>query len=247
MAFLRIASIIFCLPFFGDHSVSPQIKILLSFSLAVFFFPMIKNSYGSLESYELLDIVVIVLKEFLLGITIGFTARLVFDGIVMAAHISGFQMGFGSSNLLFPGFETNSHSFTFFHRILVILIFLSLDFHKIYIHAIYESFRLIPLGALSFQTDLADFLIKKTSYIFYISVILGAPILVSLLFSMTALGLIARAVPQLNVFTMSFSISFFLGLTTYLFMMPFLPSWLRDHYIHEGRDILDNFLRLKGP
>ena len=53
---------------------------------------------------------------------------------------------------------------------------------------------------------------------------------------MAALGLVARTVPQLNVFTMSFPLSFTIGLVIYIATFPFFPGWMREHFldVHEG-------------
>lgn len=65
---------------------------------------------------------------------------------------------------------------------------------------------------------------------FSIALQLATPILVALLFTMAALGILARTVPQLNVFIVSFPISFAVGLTIYIATLPLYPNWFRNHY-----------------
>ena len=68
-----------------------------------------------------------------------------------------------------------------------------------------------------------------------IAIQLAAPILVALLFTMAAMGLIARTVPNMNAFIMSFPASFLVGLVVYIATLPFFPNWMTDHFgsVHE--------------
>jgi flagellar biosynthetic protein FliR len=60
---------------------------------------------------------------------------------------------------------------------------------------------------------------------------------------MAALGLVARAVPQMNVFTLSFPVSFFMGLMIYLACFPFFPAWMETYFADTGSNI---YIVLKG-
>lgn len=242
--FVRMTAIFFALPFFGDHPVSPQIRVLLSLACTIFFFPLVTDHYGKITSLEPLSIVLLLGKEIIVGISLGWLARIIFDGLVMAASIVGFQMGFGMSNLLLPGSDAQINSFTALHRLIVILFFLSLNFHQIYIEAAFRSFSIVPLGSLTFSPEWFKHIVSQSSYIFEIAIQLAAPILIALLFAMASLGLIARTVPQMNVFTMSFPLGFFIGLATYAVASPFFPSWLKRYYLTQGESLIRGLIHL---
>jgi flagellar biosynthetic protein FliR len=125
------------------------------------------------------------------------------------------------------------------------LIFLVLSMHHIFIAGIFESFKLIPAGGLSLNAPLAVMLLDISSGVFVIAVQLSAPILVAVLFTTAALGLIARTVPQMNVFTISFPANFFIGLLVYIATLPFFPEWLREHF-YTGKDQLFATLKAMG-
>lgn len=237
MIFFRIGALLFAMPFFGESFIAPQIKILTALSLAIGLYSIVPGDWGSLTQLSAFSIVLLIFNEILVGLVIGYLSRLLFEGLVMAASLVGYQMGFGTASLLLPGTETQMNSFTAFHRILVLLIFLLLGFHRIFISAIVETFSTIPAGASLLKASLGDTLITATSQIFSVAVQLATPVLVSLLFSMASLGLLARTVPQLNVFTMSFPLSFFIGLATYFLALPFFPDWLRHHYSQSAEVI----------
>ncbi len=232
-AFLRISGIVALLPLFGDSNVPVRARLLLSLALSAGIVPILPGTYKSIVIQNLLSIEttgLMLAKEILIGLVMGYTAKLAFDGIVLAAAMVGIQMGFNTASIFMPDADEQTNGFSAFHRLLIILIFLALNLHHIYIKAIWDSFQLLPIGSALPSSSLATLLLTVSSAIFGTAVQLSAPILVGLLFSTAALGLINRAVPQANVFVMSFPANFFVGLLLYMALLPLLPGWLQSHF-----------------
>jgi len=238
LIFIRLTGLIFALPFFGETVVPVQVRVLTSLSLALGLYHVIPSDWGVMDSPGVFGMFFLVVRELLIGLLLGFFAKLFFEGLVMAANLVGYQMGFGTANLLLPGSDLQINAFTALHRILVLVFFLSLSLHYIFINGIVMSFEVIPAGGISPGALTWEALLGATSEIFFIAMQLGAPVLVALMFTMAALGLLARTVPQMNVFTLSFPLSFFIGLGVYMSMTPFLPGWLRLFYINKGREMV---------
>jgi flagellar biosynthetic protein FliR len=118
---------------------------------------------------------------------------------------------------------------------LVMLIFLSLGLHQVFYGAIADTFRLIPAGGAHMDGTLGIVLVQLTAGLLTVAVQLAAPILVALLFTMAAMGLVARTVPNMNAFVMSFPASFLVGLIVYVATLPFFPGWMESHFqtVHE--------------
>ena len=242
---IRLSGIFFALPFFGESSVPVQVRILLSFALGVCLYPVLKVDAQEIVLSGMAPLLLLIFKELLIGVGLGLIARLMFDGLVMSASIVGYQMGFGTANILLPGADMQMNSFTAFHRLLVVLVFFGLNFHLLYIDAAHQSFEILPIGHFSIGPDWIEHLIKGTAQIFLVAVKMSAPVLVALLFAMAAMGLIARTVPQMNVFTMSFPLSFFIGLITYAATFPLFPGWLRNHYLSEAEQLLNSLALMR--
>jgi flagellar biosynthetic protein FliR len=239
-AFLRISSIVALLPLFGENNVPVRVRVLLSVALAVGIVPLLPPGYAemvraSTRSVETLSL--LMLKEILVGVTLGYVSKLAFDGIVMAAGMVGIQMGFNTASVFLPDGEDNTNGFSALHRLLIVLIFLALNLHHIYIKSIWDSFKIIPVGMALPTGSLQVLLLSVTSGIFMTAIQLAAPILVGLLFSTAALGLINRAVPQANVFVLSFPTNFFIGLFLYMALLPMLPGWIQSHFEQSQRQI----------
>ncbi|NRA65216.1 MAG: flagellar biosynthetic protein FliR [Pseudobacteriovorax sp.] len=237
LIFIRISGILFTLPIFGDEPTPVRVRVLLSVGLSIVIFPIVMPEWMDALPKSGLELLFIVLKELFIGLSIGFISRLFFDGIVMAASLVGYQMGFGIANLLIPDANIQMNSFTAMHRIFLMLIFLVLNFHHTYVEVLVDSFRLIPCGMPELKGGLGELFIYATASVFTVSVQLSAPVLVALMFTMAALGLIARAVPQINIFTMSFPTSFFIGLLVYVASLPYFPEIVKTKFVENSRDI----------
>ena len=238
VVFIRISAIMFALPIFGDQTTPVRVRILLSVALAFLIYPLISPDWLAIMPTSFIAFAILIIKELLIGLMIGYVARIAFDSMVSAAKIVSFQMGFGTANLFMPSADYPMDSFTGFHRTLMILLFFSLNLHQIYISALVETFAVIPSGGIQLKPGLGLFLINLTASLFVVAIKLAAPILIALMFAMSALGLIARTVPQMNVFVLSFPVSFFLGLLIYIACLPFFPEWLSQHFAHSNEQIL---------
>ena len=228
MMLLRVASIVAFLPFFGEHYVPVQIRIGVAVALSICIFPVLPKEWGlHLMQADGLGLGIQVLKEVGLGISIGFLSKTLFEAIVAAANLVGYQMGFGTANLILYGSDHQASPFAILHQLLLLLLFLSLNFHQILIRAIFTTFQMVPLGGFGLTSFLGSSLLDISALIFTTALQLAAPLLVALLITLAALGLLARTVPQLNVFTISFPVGFFVGLLMYIAMLPFFPDLMK--------------------
>lgn len=246
MAFLRIGALLFSLPILGDAPTPVRVRVLLSLALTIGMYPAIPATWAPNLAADVLTIASYVIREVGIGLVIGFCARAAFDGIMMAATVVSYQMGFGTASLFLPDYGEKMDSFSAFHRMMVMLIFLTLGLHQIFLSAILDTFRLIPGGAAHMSGSLVAILITVTGGILAIAVQLSAPILVALLFTMAAIGLIARAVPNMNAFLMSFPASFIIGMVIYIATLPFFPSWITDHFTGV-QELLHGIIRSIAP
>ncbi|MEI6833136.1 MAG: flagellar biosynthetic protein FliR [bacterium] len=239
--FFRISCIVALLPLFGDSTVPIRVRILLSVALTAGVYPILPPSVTAGVSIAINDVgtlSILMAKELLIGLVLGYTAKLAFDGVIMAANMVGLQMGFNTASVFIPDADDTTNGFTALHRMLVVLIFLALNLHHVYIKSVFDSFKLIPLGQAQVPGTLNSHLLVVSAGIFATAVQLAAPLLVGLLFSTAALGLINRAVPQANVFVMSFPANFFVGLFLYMALIPLLPGWLSVHFEASQQHIL---------
>lgn len=207
----RVAGLLAAIPFFGAKTVPARVKALLALMLTITLFPVLKVHLPQ-EPLDSLGLGLIVIKESLIGITLGFLAQGIFVAVEFCGQLLSMQIGFGASTMIDP---TAGHVsiLSLFQRMLAMLFFLTLGIHHIFIKAIVESYEVVPIGAWHVSGSLMNFLIATTAGIFVLAIKLAAPVMVALMLSTVALGIMARAFPQMNVFMMSFPLNISIGFT----------------------------------
>lgn len=239
LAFLRVGGMVFSLPVLGDAPTPVPARILLSAALTTAIAHTVPQAAVIAPDADAIMLAAMVIKELVIGIALGYLARVSFDGLLMAASITGYQMGFGTASLFLPDAGAQMDTFTSFHRVIMMTIFLMLNLHHLFIDAILTTFNLVPLGKVSIAiAPLSSTLLEVSGSLFKVALQLGAPVLIALMFTQAALGLVARAVPQLNVFVISFPVSFATGMVVYIATLPFFPEWMGAHYL----GVKDHFL-----
>ena len=231
VSFIRIGGILFTLPVFGDAPTPIQARVLIAAALTLALYPIFQASWESTPfPDDILVLSTLIFKELLVGVVIGLVARLGFDGIVGASAVVASQMGFGSDRLFMPDLEAELDGFTALHRMIVMIVFLGLGLHGVFLSALVESFKIIPPGGAHITGSLSSIFIDMTGGILVIALQLCSPVLIALLFTTAALGLVSRAVPQLNAFSLSFPLSFIVGLVVYIATIPLFPDWIQAHF-----------------
>lgn len=158
--------------------------------------------------------------EALIGVSIGLCMRFVFTGIEYAGQVASFQMGIGMASAYDP---LNSAQVTVLAKLMSIftlLLFLSVNGHLMVLMALKKSFDIIPPYGFHFSGALMENIIVFSKEIFILAVKFSAPVIAILIFINVALGIMARTVPQLNMFVVGFAITIFAGFVMIALSMP---------------------------
>jgi flagellar biosynthetic protein FliR len=210
LVFIRVSAIVVMLPILGDRSTPARIKAGLSLLIALLVVPFVERPSGVSE-----DIFSLVLKmggELFIGVILGFAGRMLFEGIQMAGQLVGFQMGFSIVNIIDPVTSKQVSIIAEFQYLLAGLLFLAVDGHHLMLQAVSESYAVVPVLGFHLTGALIQNFIDLTREMFVISMKISAPIVVALLFANIGLGLVARTVPQINIFIVGFPLQIAIGL-----------------------------------
>ncbi|MBI5747504.1 MAG: flagellar type III secretion system protein FliR [Nitrospinae bacterium] len=240
--FVRVGAILISLPFFGSGNVPARLKTSLAFLVSLIAYPLIKFD-GIIFPSGVFPLSIALSSEVFIGLIIGHASRLVFAGVQMAGHLIGFQMGFGIVNVIDPSTSSQVSVTSQFENILAMLIFLSINAHHWFLKGIVESFSLVPLLGFHFTGAVANIMIDIFKNVFIIGIKLGAPVIAALFFTTIALGLVARTVPQINVFIIGFPLQIGIGLLMMGLTMSFFNMAMKGAFIQMGNDM---YLLMKG-
>ncbi|WP_339072959.1 flagellar biosynthetic protein FliR [Bacillus velezensis] len=200
LVFIRISAFFVTVPVFGHRNLPAVHRIGFAFFLSVICFSTLKHA-PEIEIGE--QYMLLVIKEVVVGLSLGLIAFMMMTAIQIAGSFIDFQMGFSIANVIDPQSGTQSPLIGQFVYTLALLFMLSVNAHYLLLDGIYYSFQYIPLDQAfpSFGNDqFGLFIAKSFSAMFIIAFQMSAPVVASLFLVDLALGIVARTVPQLNVF-----------------------------------------------
>jgi len=207
----RVAGIFSALPVFGGRRLPLRIKAVTVLMITLVCFPTLALTPPQVPS-DVFSFALLVLGEVMVGLTLAFITQIIFAAVEFSGQIIGMQMGLTISSIIDPSQGTQTQIMSVVQTLFATLLFLSLNVHHLFIRTIIDSFKVIPLGGWRINGELIHFLVQRTADIFIIGVRLAAPVMVALLLTTVALGVMARAFPQMNVFMISMPLNIGLGL-----------------------------------
>jgi flagellar biosynthetic protein FliR len=169
-----------------------------------------------------------VFREVLLGIAIGYTARLTYTSIQLAGQLAGYGMGFGMARILDPSTRTNVTIIAQYNVVIAMLVFLLIRGHHHILVGIAKSFSAVPLGVWSPSASLVGHLNTVFASIFATGFRIAIPVMAALFLTKVALAIIARTIPQMNVFIVGFPLQISVGLIAMAVSLPFFVKILHS-------------------
>lgn len=223
LIFTRMTAFFASAPFFSIRGGPPLAKGALGLLVAVLLFPVVGKSPLNLEG-GLLAFSLLIIQEILVGLFLGYVTSLAFSAIRMAGQLIDLQIGLVMAGIFDPQSGEQSTTIGKFLYTLGVLLFLLMDFHHKLLQALAKSFQLIPLGGFQFEENLAFQLIQVFSGTMLLGLKIAAPVLAVLIIIDLSLGLVARTVPQLNIFMFGFPLKIGLGILVLSLIAPLLAS-----------------------
>lgn len=216
----RVSGLFIAAPVFGQTTVPVQVKIMLILMFGYFLFPLVGTQSFQLDQ-GLLPLVLLGAKEFMYGLIIGFLFQLIFLGVQFGGGILGYQIGYALVNVIDPMTSESVPIIGQLKLILATLIFFIIDGHHVILQALFESFKVVPLGQVSFNPLAMDAVLRETAAVFVVGIKICAPVLVTLFITDICLGIVARTMPQMNILIVGFQVKIGVGLIMLALGLPF--------------------------
>lgn len=229
-AFMSIA------PFFSIRTAPNLIKVGLAVLLTVLIMPTLPIMENI--PLELFAYAILIGKEVIVGLILGYAANLTFTAIRIAGELIDNQMGFAMASMVDPQNNTSITLIGQFMNLLQILLFLAVDGHHRLLMAISYSYTLIPVSGAVFKTSFVMAALKIFIAMFSLGVRIAAPFILAFLVCDIALGVMARTVPQLNVFVLSFPVKTGLGLITIAIVLPVMAALVNNVLSQMEKDMV---------
>lgn len=238
--FLRIGAILFMIPVIGERTVPPSVKGGITILISLLLLPNVNATLPDLHSESEAGIILLVIamcSEVLIGIVIGFAAKIIFSGIQFAGEMIGVQIGFSIVSVIDPISSTQVSVISEFQYLVALLVYLAVDAHHTFIMAIADSYQFISPFAYHFSGSLVRYILVFSKELFVIAIKISAPIMAVLFFTNVALGIVARTVPQINIFIVGFPLQIAVGLTFLALMSPFFVKLVQGLLTRLGVEV----------
>lgn len=198
LAMVRLTALLLTGPFFNHRMIPMKVRVGLAFFIAL----AGGERFGEAGDPTLLStggLWMAVGREVLIGAMIGFASGLVFSGLALMGEFASIQGGLGAATVLDPTSGASSVVLTSIMQIFGLMIFLAIDGHHEVVRGLVLSFAVFPLGQPGIPVESLGSLAQLGSVIFRVAVHLAAPVTAAMVVSNVAVGILGRAIPQLNL------------------------------------------------
>lgn len=231
----RVLGLLSVAPPFGSASVPMLVKLLLGVMVSLVIAPSVPLP-ASLDPTSMVGLMILA-QQFIIGAAMGFAVRLVFAAVEMAGELISTTMGLGFAVFFDPQSQGRTSALSQMLSLLATLVFLSINGHLILLAVMADSFTALPITAAPVTAEGFHFLALSSAKIFSMGLQLSLPILVALLITNMALGVLTRAAPQLNLFGIGFPITMIAGFMLVAICLPYMLTPLQ-HFMAETIDLV---------
>lgn len=198
LASVRILAMFMAAPIFGHNAVPIRIRVIIGLAFALITAPLVESP-AAVGSLDALTLGALVANEVLIGASIGFGIRLIFMVFAPLGEVISIQGGLGAANVLDPTYGTTSPVIGTLLQAGGVVLFLAIDGHHALLRGLSGSFERLPLGDSMLGPNQFSAIVALGGSIFDVAVRLAAPVMVVIFVTNVGVGLLGRAIPQLNL------------------------------------------------
>ena len=220
--FLRVLALFSAMPVIAQRSVPVRLRVALAFLIALCAQASLPEAPAiALDSAQAFLVIV---QQVLIGLALGFAARVVFSAIELAGELVGLQMGLNFAGFFDPATGGQTTAVSRFYGVSVAWLFIVINGHLLLIAAVVQSFQAFPVGPEPFAFLRSAQPQLWGAEIFRLGLWIALPMIAMLLFVNLVLGIVSRVAQQMNVFAIGFPITLSVGLLGVLLTLPMMST-----------------------
>lgn len=220
------------MPTVGDSFVSARIRLLFALALCAVVTPALAPHLPNImdmgDSFVLL-----VVMEAVIGLFIGTVARILISTLDVAGMLISSQMGLANAQIFNPGMASQGSIVGAMLSVTGVVLLFATNLHHVLIYAVFDSYISFPPGGLPATQSMAEMISLTVAKSFMVGFQLAVPFIVVGMMTYIMMGVLARVMPQIQVFIVVLPLQIFLGMVTLLLVVSTLfLIWLQ--YFEEG-------------
>jgi flagellar biosynthesis protein FliR len=243
MVFVRMSSFMLLLPFFSATNFPVTMRIALGAFSALLISPgLAPSSVGAMTLWGLVGTMI---QEISVGLLLGFVSRMVFYAADLAGNLIATEIGLNMGAVFSPASGQSSPIPSAILFFLAAIVMLTLDLHHWILVGFQQTYLVLPVGGAHLNTTLFEAVVTHTSRIFIVALQISAPIMAVSFVVTIVFAVLSRAVPQMNVFILSFPFRIAGGLLVFGFTLQLTAQHVTN-YLNKLPDDLLNVARMLG-
>ena len=233
LIFARVGSMLMLIPALGEQTIPARMRLTFALMFSLVLYPLLSPSLPGMPT-EMVDLIGLLFHELIVGLILGGITRFIMMATQVAGSVIAFQAGLSVAQAADPtnGGIQGAIIGSFLSFLGITLIFAT-DLHHVALAAIHDSYMIFsPTTPLMFG-DAAQMAIETVSGAFVIGVQMSAPFIVFGLVFYLGIGILARLMPQLQVFFVAMPATITVGLVLMALLLSMIMGWYLLHFENE--------------
>lgn len=240
LVLVRVSGLFIISPIFSRVNIPNTYKIGFSLLLTLIVSNLVE---GPTEMMTDLVLIIASIQELLVGFMIGFISYLFFSVFFIVGQVIDVQVGFGIASVLDPQSNIQIPITGNFYQIIATLMFLVVNGHHFLIEALVKSYDYVPIGKLTLSPAMVTQFIDIIGKLFVLGFKIGSPVIVTIILVDVLLGILAKTMPQMNIFAVGMPLKIIVGLALIIITLPIFFITLR-HIFNSMYEEIFNFLKV---
>lgn len=243
---VRVASFVFIAPFFSMNNTPARVRVALSVFVAFLLYQSVMPAEALIFD-TVMDYAIIVIKESIAGLLIGFGANICMSILNFAGHIADMEMGLSMVTLMDPNSREQTSITGVLYQYAFTMMMIASGMYRYLLGALADTFVLIPVGGIVYRSDaLLNAIIQFLSDYVIIGFRIVLPIFCVILLLNAILGVLAKVSPQMNMFAVGIQLKIIVGLSVLFFTVYMMPG-ASDFIYSEMKTVMVSFVEAISP
>ena len=238
VVFSRVGAMLMLMPALGEAPVPSRVRLAIAMAVCLLIYPVAAAALptGTLSAPALF---LVVIREVLIGLFLGALMRLTMTSLNVAGGIIAYQSGLALAQGFDPTQGTQGAMLSTFLTLLGLTVIFAADLHLLLIQALASSYDLFPVAEAINTSDLADAAVRILASSFALGIQMAAPFIAYGLIFYAGLGLLARLMPQLQVFFIAMPLNILFGFTVLALVLGAIMTLFADYF----QSTIEQFVR----
>ena len=224
ITFARVGTLMMIMPVIGERYVSMRVRLMLALGMSLLILPIVAPSLPDLPAMPL-EVFVLMGNEIVTGLFIGGGVRFLFAALHFAGTVAGFQSGLGFVNLVDPGQGTQGALLSTFYTLIGTAMILATDMHHLLLYAVRDSYALFLPGQFVPVGDFAEIVTELSANVISLGFQISTPFVISGLTIYFVMGILARLMPQFQVFFVILPLQILLSMFVFVATVGAVMLW----------------------